>query len=235
MKTIPFLGIAEPLSSLSHLLAAGVFALLAVPLLGRAKRDPARLAAVGVYCFSVVTLLAISGLYHWFPRGSTARGVFQRLDHAAIFLLIAGTFTPPHVLLFRGAWRWGPLLGIWAAAVVGVVLKSVFFYQLSAPWGTLLYIGLGWMGLIGGLRLVVLYGWSLVEPLFWGAVAYTAGALLELEQSLVIIPGVLGAHELFHLAVLVGVALHWRFISSIVETEAEKCCKGPAACDTMAP
>ncbi len=233
MQTVSFLGIADPVSSLSHLLGAGMFALLAVRMLRAVRCRPVRLAVLGLYCFSVVFLLLLSGLYHLFPAGSAARLVFQRLDHAAIFLLIAGTFTPPHVLLFRGVWRWGPLLLIWAAAVTGMVLKSVFFQQLSSPWGTALYIALGWLGLIGGMRLVALYGWSLVEPLFWGAVAYTAGALVELEKSVVIIPGVLGSHELFHLAVLAGIGLHWRFIGSFALAEPEKACPKLDACDTM--
>ncbi len=233
METVSFLGIADPVSSLTHLWGAGLFALLSLRLLRRVRRHPVRLAVLALYCFSVVFLLTTSGLYHWFPAGSTARLVFQRLDHAAIFLLIAGTFTPPHVLLFRGAWRWLPLVVIWTAAVAGMVLKSVFFDQLSSPWGTGLYIGLGWLGLVGGMRLVALYGWSLVEPLFWGAVAYTAGALVELEKTLVVIPGILGAHELFHLAVLAGVGLHWRFIAGFALKDPEKACPELGACDTM--
>ncbi len=233
MQTVSFLGVADPVSSLTHLWGAVLFAVLAVRLLRRVRHDAVRLAVLGLYCFSVVFLLLISGLYHLFPAGSASRTIFQRLDHAAIFLLIAGTFTPPHVLLFRGPWRWLPLTIIWIAAVAGMVLKSVFFQQLSSPWGTALYIALGWLGLAGGMRLVTLYGWSLVEPLFWGAVAYTAGALVELERSLVVIPGILGAHELFHLAVLAGVGLHWRFVTSFALSAPEKVCPELGACDTI--
>jgi channel protein (hemolysin III family) len=136
----------------------------------------------------------------------------QRLDHGAIFVLIAGTFTPLHGLLFRGAWRWGALLGIWAAAACGVTLKAVFFEDVAEWLGLSLYLGMGWLGVISGGELWRRHGGAYVRPLLGGGVAYTAGGLLEFLRWPVLVPGVVGPHELFHLLVLLGAALHWVFV-----------------------
>jgi channel protein (hemolysin III family) len=135
----------------------------------------------------------------------------QRLDHGAIFVLIAGTFTPLHGILFRGAWRWGPLLFVWAAAVAGVTLKSVFFDDLAEWLGLLFYLGMGWLGVVSGAELWRRHGGRFVRPLLGGGLAYTVGGVLEFLNWPQLVPGVIGPHEMFHVLVLVGAALHWRF------------------------
>ncbi len=207
-------GFYDPLSSISHLLGALVFALLTPALLRRGRGDPARVAFLGVYAFSCVFLLTMSGVYHMLPVGTGGRSVMERLDHSAIFVLIAGTFTPAHGILFRGWWRWGPLLLIWAAAVAGITLKAVFFAHLPEGLGLSFYLALGWVGIFSAAVLWRCYGFRFVAPLLAGAVAYTAGAVLEYFNGrwLNWIPGVVDAHGLFHLAVLAGAGLHWWFV-----------------------
>ena len=207
-------GFHDPVSSISHLLGAVVFALLTPALLRRGRGDPARVAFLGVYAFSCVFLLTMSTLYHMLPVGTGGRSVMERLDHGAIFLLIAGTYTPAHGILFRGVWRWGPLLLIWAAAVTGITLKTVFFARLPEGLGLSLYLSLGWVGIFSAAVLWRCYEFRFVAPLLWGAVAYTVGAVLEYFNGrwLVWIPGVVDAYALFHLLVLVGAGLHWRFV-----------------------
>ena len=102
-------GFSDPVSSLSHLAGAMVFALLSIILLQRGRGDFGRMASLSVFAFSSVLLLSLSGVYHLLTPGTAGREVLQRLDHAAIFVLIAGSFTPVHAILFRGAWRWGML------------------------------------------------------------------------------------------------------------------------------
>lgn len=193
---------------------AGAFAGLAIPLVRRGRGNAVRVAGLGVYAFSCVFLFAMSGVYHMLAPGG-GRAVLLRLDHAAIFVLIAGTFTPMHLIAFRGPARWVPLMMLWAFAAAAIGLKTVYFSTLSEGVGLAAYLGMGWAGLASGLALWRCYGWRFVRPLAWGGVAYTAGAVLEFQRWPSVIPGVLGPHELFHVAVLAGAGLHWRFIFGI--------------------
>src|SRR5207253_742757 len=122
MDILPIAGFREPVSSLSHLIGAGVFAVLGFFPIRRGLGSPARVISLAVYVFATIFLLSMSGVYHLLDFGGSARAVLQRLDHGAIFVLIAGTFTPPHIILFRGPGRWGMLLLIWGAAAAGITL-----------------------------------------------------------------------------------------------------------------
>jgi channel protein (hemolysin III family) len=205
-------GFSDPFSSLTHLLGAGVFACLTPSLLLKGRGDPRRLASLAVFAFSVVFLLAMSGTYHLLSPGTGGRAVLQRLDHSAIFVLIAGTFTPLHAILFHGAWRWTPLLVLWVVAAAGVTLKAAFFGDTPEWLGLLLYLGMGWLGVVSAAELWRRHGGRFLRPLALGGVAYTAGALLEFLRWPVAIAGVIGPHELFHVFVLIGAASHWRFV-----------------------
>ncbi len=212
LEILGFAGIGDPVSSITHLAGAAVFACLSVFLLRRGRGHDGRLAVLGIFAFSCVLLLTLSGVYHLFSPGGSGRFVFQRLDHAAIFILIAGTFTAVHGILFRGVLRWGVIAAIWAGAAAGVVLKTAFFDDVSEWFGLSLYLLFGWSGIISGLVLWSRFGWSFVRPLVWGGLAYTSGALLEFLREPLLIPGVVGSHEIFHAAVLAGVGCHWKFI-----------------------
>ena len=172
-----------------------------------------------VFAFSCVLLLSISGVYHLLSPGGSGRYVLHRLDHAAIFILIAGSFTPVHAILFRGPWRWGMLAGVWTMAITGLTLKTVYFTSIPEWFGLLLYLGLGWFGLISGIALTRRFGFRYVQLVLWSAFAYTFGALVDFLQWPVPLPRIIGSHELFHLAVLAGISLHWKFILSLASGE----------------
>jgi channel protein (hemolysin III family) len=208
--TIP--GFSDPVSSVTHLLGAGLFACLTPFLLLKGRGHLSRTVALGVFAFSTVLLLSISGTYHLLTPGTPARAVLRRLDHGAIFVLIAATFTPLHVILFKGVWRWAPLLVLWSAAIVGVTLKSAFFDDVAEGLGLVLYLGMGWLGVISGAELWRRHGMRFLGLLILGGAAYTAGAVFEFLRWPVVIAGVFGAHEMLHVMVLLGIALHWRFI-----------------------
>lgn len=208
-------GFSDPVSSLSHLAGAVVFVVLGAVLLRRGRGDRGRMISLWVFALSCVLLLSFSGVYHLLTPGTDERAVLKRLDHAAIFLLIAGSFTPVHVILFRGAWRWGMLTVVWGAALAGLILKTVFFSTVPEWLGLAMYLGLGWMGIFSGIALARRYGFRFIRPLLWGAVAYTVGAVAEFLRWPVLLAGVVGPHELFHLAVLAGISCHWAFILRI--------------------
>lgn len=212
-------GFGDPLSALTHLAGAAVFAPLGVTLIQQGRGKLLRTMSLVVFVFSGVLLLSVSGTYHLSAQNSEFRDVLRRLDHAAIFVLIAGSFTPVHAILFRGPWRWGMLAGIWALALAGLTLKTVYFTAIPEGFGLALYLGFGWLGAASWVAIVRRFGFRFARPVLWGGLAYTLGALTDFLRWPVPIPGLVGAHELFHLAVLAGLSFHWMFIRSFASHE----------------
>jgi channel protein (hemolysin III family) len=205
-------GFYQPVSSLSHLLAAGVALVAAVPLLRLARGSTSRFWTVAVYAFCLVATLTISGTYHALQRGGSARAVMQRIDYVGIWLLIGGTLTAIHGVLCRGAWRSRTLAFVWIYALCGVMLqvyRFAFFYGLR---GLMLYLGLGAVGVVSIIKLRRQLGARAVRPLWMAGIAYVAGAVLEATGHPSLIRLWVGPHEVFHIAVILGMVLHWVFI-----------------------
>ncbi len=180
-----------------------VLALAALPVLVvHATREGAA-AVVGASIFgSTLALLYLcSTLYHALPL-SRAKRVFRVLDHSAIYLLIAGTYTPFTLGVLRGSWGWTLFGVIWALAAAGIVLKAVFGTR-HGRLSTAVYVAMGWLIVIAIRPLWAhVAGWGL----FWllaGGVAYTAGVAFYAA------PRLRFAHFLWHLAVLTGTICHF--------------------------
>ena len=204
-------GFREPVSCLTHLLAAPLFAVLGCLLVRRGRGHWGRTASLVVMALSTVFLLSMSAVYHLLGAGA-GRNVMLHLDVAGVFALIAGTVTPVHAILFQGFNRWAPLLLIWSAAAAGITLRTIFSDRLPPAVGDGIFLLLGWGGLISFWLLRKRFGFAFVQPLLWGGLAYTLGvAVLGLNWP-VLIPGVVGAHELWHVAVLAGLGFHWQFV-----------------------
>jgi len=216
MNAEPIPGFSDPFSSISHLLSAFVFLIYGIKLIYLARGHNGWTVAVSIYVFSVVFLLSMSGVFHLLDHDTMGRAVLQRLDHAGIFGLIAGTFTPVHAILFKGFWRWGILFIIWTLAITGITLKSIFFHELAEWLGLIFYLGLGWIGILSAYLTHRLHGFTIIKPLLYGALAYTIGASLEFLKLPIVIPGVIGPHELFHIAVLLGIFWHWQFVRDLI-------------------
>ena len=142
MENIPILGFRDPVSSWTHLLAAAAALLGSIYLIKKGRGSNVRVFSLVVYSLSLVFLFAMSGVYHLLDQG-LARDVLQRLDHAGIWVLIAGTFAPTHVILFRGPWRWLILMIVWVIAITGLVLEVVYFKTFPEWLATTLFLGLG--------------------------------------------------------------------------------------------
>jgi hemolysin III len=166
-----------------------------------AAGDPWRVTTASVYGATLVLLYATSTLYHALP-GPRVKAVFQRLDHAAIYLLIAGTYTPFVLGPLRGAWGWSLFGIVWGCAVLGVVLKSVFGIRL-AVLSTVVYVVMGWLVVIAAgplaARLPLAGLWWLVV----GGVLYTLGVLFFAWER------IRYSHAVWHLFVLAGSAAHF--------------------------
>jgi len=133
----------------------------------------ARITGASVFAATMVLLYLTSTLYHALP-GNRAKRVFQVLDHAAIFLMIAGTYTPFTLGVLRGPWGWTLFVLVWGLALAGVVLTATGGARYP-KLRTGLYLGMGWLVLIAAKPL-----WLRVPPwgLFWlsaGGIAYTVG------------------------------------------------------------
>lgn len=198
----PSLG-EEIANSVSHGVGL-VAALVAAPflVLAAARRGGAA-GTVGatVFAGAVVLLYLASTLYHALPRHK-ARRMFRVIDHSAIFLVIAGTYTPFTLGVLRGTWGWTLLGLVWSLAVLGVTLKTVGgirYPRLS----TTLYLGMGWLALIAirplWLRIPV-SGWLWLVA---GGLAYTAGVAFYAADR------VRYGHFVWHLFVLIGTVCHF--------------------------
>jgi hemolysin III len=200
----------DPVSAASHLLAcafAGYSSLILMRLAGGERPKRLSLACFGL---TMTLLYGASGTFHALPD-SAARLFFRRLDHSAIYGLIAGTYTPVLVVLLRGQMRATMLGLIWALAAVGIALKWAL-PMMPTPVTVGLYLAMGWLGLLPLPALVRAVG---VRAMAWGVfggVLYTAGALCELLQWPAPIPGVVGPHEMMHFFDMGGTAVHYAFM-----------------------
>jgi channel protein (hemolysin III family) len=218
VRAIP--GFCQPVSSLSHLASAAVALVSGVFLIRLARGCRHRVSAIGVYVFCVVATLGISGVYHSLARGCSARTVLQRMDYFAIWLLIAGTFTAVHGVMFTGIWRRGVLIFIWSYVAVGISLQLIWFRVFSGVPGLVLYLGLGWVGLFSIVKLGRQLGFRVVRPMWYAGIFYSAGAILAAGVHPILVRRWVGPHEIFHGAVIVGIALHWAFIRRLLITHA---------------
>jgi channel protein (hemolysin III family) len=173
-----------------------------------------RMTGLAIFAFAAVAQLGISGAYHVLQPGLAPRLVMQQIDHTAIFILIAATFVPVHAILFEGWRRWLILLILFSLAAIGITLNFLHFNKLPEILGLTFYIAMGWVGAYSGYALYCRYGWGFIRPLVWGGIAYTLGGIVEFLRQPVLLEGIVGPHELFHLAVLAGLGFHFRFIFS---------------------
>jgi hemolysin III len=205
----------DPVSGLTHAASAAAALAGAVILWRLSPPDPSVRTAMLVYGGSLVLLFAASSAYHLIKTSPAREQWLRRLDHSAIFLLIAGTYTPPCYVVLTGLWRPALLITIWALAAVGIVFKLVF---IRAPrWVSVgIYIFMGWLGVTAVAQLlealpVAALGWLLL-----GGLLYTGGAVIYGLKRPNFLPGVFGFHETWHLFVTAASAAHYVFVAAYV-------------------
>ena len=196
-----------------HQVAAWVAAPAALVLWLAAGSVPARTGAA-TYGISLVVLFATSAIYHrptWAPR---VRDWMGRLDHSAIFLLIAGTYTP-FGLLLGPAGGYTVLAVVWGGALVGIVLSMVW-PTAPKPVMTAIFLLLGWTFLPVGPTLFFALGASKVTLLLAGGVLYSAGAIIYALKRPDPFPRVFGYHEIFHVCVVVAAVFHYVAVAMVL-------------------
>lgn len=209
---IEVLGFSDPFSSWSHLGSAVAAAVGATFLYRQGRGNTSRIIALLIYSFSLVFLFSMSGVYHLLEKETLGREVLQRLDYAGIWVMIAGTFTPIHIILFRGPWRWGILLFVWLVAITGLVLQVIFFHSFPYWLSIGLFLGLGWMGILTGYKFRVSFEGHSLKPLLLGGLFYSIGAIIDGINWPILWPRVIEPHEIFHIFVILGALAHWKFI-----------------------
>jgi hemolysin III len=203
-----FKSLREPVSGLTHFIAALAAIVGLVVLLVIGGDDVLKQRSLLVYGTSLVLMLAASASYHLI-LGSPARiGFLRKIDHASIYILIAGTYTPVFFNQFAGFWKWGMLALIWSLALVGSITK---IFMMDAPrWLTAgVYLVMGWLSLLAvGEILRVLPAGALIWLLLGGA-SFTLGAVVYATKAMDFVPGVFGFHEVWHIFVVVGALCHY--------------------------
>ena len=201
-EAVPSLG-EEIANSVSH--GVGLLAALAAApiLIVSTSRhgDAASIVGVSIFAATLVLLYLASTLYHSLPANKAKR-VFRVLDHSAIFLLIAGTYTPFALGVLRGAWGWTLIGLVWGLALAGIVLKTVGLLRYPIL-STALYVTMGWLALIALRPILLRVPPAGVLWLLAGGLAYTGGVAFYAARRMRY------AHLAWHLCVLAGSACHF--------------------------
>ncbi|MEM6284893.1 MAG: hemolysin III family protein [Chloroflexota bacterium] len=198
--------VREPVNGLTHGIAALLALIGMIWLIWMARDMPGRVAALAVFGTSMVLLYTASSVMHFWNGSVTVQYRLNQLDHAAIYLLIAGSYTPFTYTFLEGWWTWGMLSSVWVIAAIGVTLKLGF--NMYGHISTLFYVLMGWIAIIGA---PAFFQSDYANAMWWiiaGGVTYTVGAVIFAMRR----PNFhrhFGHHELWHLFVIGGSACHF--------------------------
>lgn len=199
----------EPVSGFTHLVGAILAFIGMIYLIYLTRHDPGKMMSMAVFGISMVLVYSASTAMHLYNGSEHMIWRLTRLDHAAIYIVIAGTYTPFCYNFLTNEWRWGMLLVIWTAAIIGAIVKLIWYWE--GYKSTLLYVLMGWIGVIAIPQAQHLIDTGLILLVLGGGVVYTIGAIIFALQR----PNLhrhFGYHELWHLFVMGGNALHFMAI-----------------------
>lgn len=203
----------EPVSGLTHL-AGAILSIIGTVFLivyAASKGAPINIASVSIFGASLILLYTASSLYHLLSVSKKAILVLRKLDHMMIYVLIAGTYTPICLVGLREKLGLGLLIGIWFLAVLGIVLKIVWF---NAPrWiYTSFYLVMGWLAVIAIVPLIKIVPLAGIWLLVGGGISYTVGAVIYGAKWPLRKSNIFGFHEIFHIFVMLGSLSHYFFV-----------------------
>jgi len=215
MERLP--GLREPVNGLTHLAAAFAALVGLVVLDVMAWGDVSNLVPLTIYGLSLVAMFSSSAAYHLLQASPRHSRILQKLDHSAIFLLIAASYTPICLHFFAGFWRLGFLTLIWSFALVGIFLKllvSTMPRRLNAA----VFLMMGWAAVLAAGEIFARLPAGAIFWLLLGGVFFTVGAIVYIARTPDLYPGVFGFHELWHIFVILGAFSHFvvmmRYIAS---------------------
>ncbi len=194
---------------------------LTVALCGRSSQDLPRFLSMLVFGLSMVELFAVSAIYHIGKWRPAVHSKLRAVDHANIFILIAGTYTPVFFNALTGWIRPTFLAAVWILALMGIALAA-FTIRWPRWVGTSLYIIMGWVSVLAVPALLETLTYEPILVILLGGVAYTLGAVVYALKKPNPSPRIFGFHEIFHLLVVLGAALDaaaiWAWILPLPRT-----------------
>ena len=202
------MSIRQPFSSLSHF-AGAVAALTGTVILAISTwHDSGALASSLIYGISATLLFTASGIYHAARSGENERSMLRKLDHSAIYAMIAGTYTPVAFAYLSGAWAWSIVAVQWGLVVAGIAITLLW---ITRPRGVsvAIYVAMGWVAIVAAKELFAAMPARALILLLAGGLSYTAGALIYAIKKPDPLPGRFGFHELFHVFILFGAGFHY--------------------------
>ncbi len=205
----------DPVSGLTHLGAAILAFIGLIVLIVLAWGESAKLISVLIYGISLILMFAASATYHMTISSPKVINILRKIDHSAIYLLIAGTYTPFCINAFSGFWKWGLLIIIWSLALIGVGIK-IFIIRVPRWVNAGVYLLMGWLVIAAIQEMLNTLTPATLNWLVIGGAVYTLGAIIYITKKLDFKPDVFGFHEVWHIFVILAAAAHYISILSIL-------------------
>ena len=209
--------IKEPINAFTHFLGFLMSIPIMITLTMKAYQNASLLSVIAFLIFGISLLLlyGASTIYHTLNISQKGTALLRRIDHMMIFVLIVGTYTPVCLIPLRGKWGWTLFIAVWGFAFAGILLK---IFWLNAPrwFSTLLYVVMGWLVLVAFVPLERAIPIGGIVLLASGGIVYTIGAVIYAVKWSKLKLKYFGFHEIFHLFVMGGSALHVLFMFQYV-------------------
>ncbi len=205
----------DPISGLTHLGAAIISAVGLIILLVLGRGDPTRELALFIYGLSLILMFSASATYHLVIASPQKMLRLRKLDHSAIYLLIAGTYTPVCLTFFTGYYRWGLLAAVWTFALIGIAVK-VFVIHAPRWLNAGIYLIMGWLAVFAIPQIVTGMPLAAVIWLVAGGLFFTIGAVIYITRKMDFVPGVFGFHEVWHIFVILGCLCHYILVAGYI-------------------
>jgi len=209
----------EVFNAVSHLAAFMVSLLGGVLLItGSSSRgEPWKIVSFSIYGLSLLFLFGSSTLHHAITGSERLELRLRILDYAAIYPLIAGTFTPLCLVFYHDSTiGWSFCAVVWSLAIFGMVMTFTCFHKMPKWLSMTFYITLGWLGALMTYWLLAVVGIGGMALFIIGGLCYTIGGYIYTTEHPNPYPGIFGFHEIWHIAVILGAAFHWALMYFVV-------------------
>jgi hemolysin III len=205
----------EPVSGLTHLIAAAAAVIGTAFLIYLGRSSLTKEISLIIYGVSLVLMFSASATYHLTNSSPGLLQFLRKMDHSAIYFLIAGSYTPICLYFFEGFWRWGLLSIIWLMALAGIIVK---LFVIKAPrWITAgIYLLMGWLSILAINQMLAGMPAGALILLVAGGLFFTIGAAVYITKRPDFVPGVFGFHEIWHIFVILGCLSHYLMIVTYI-------------------